>query len=353
MKVLIVAEFTEGALGVSYSNAFKKNGCEVYNFDLINEFNKVNPFSANRYLNSLFGYLFYPAVNKRLLDEVKLNKPDLVFIIKGAFVFPGTLIDIKNKTNSLLFCFNPDNPFNFNKGASNKNIRESIPYYDCYFIWGKFLIPELIKVGAKRVQYLPFAYDPELHYPVKVGEEEKKMFGSDIAFIGSYDKEREKFLMSLVDYDLAIWGNGWDKLSLFSPLKKKWKDRDVIGEDFSKVCNSSKIVLNHIRKQNNSAHNMKTFEIPACKGFMLTMRTKEQCEFFEEGKDIACFETPEELRSKIKQFLNDLEARNNMRENVYKKVQKHSYNVRVEDILNISGKCHSEEPIRSAQGKLQ
>ena len=188
------------------------------------------------------------------------------------------------------------------------------------------------------MEYLPFAYDPDLHYPIEVTEEEKKIFGSDIAFIGSYDKEREEFLMNLADYDLAIWGNGWNKVLLFSPLRKKWKGRDAIGEDFSRVCNASKIILNHIREQNGNAHNMKTFEIPACGGFIVTNRTEEQCEFFEEGRDIACFETQEELKDKIKQSLNDSKIRQNTSDSAYKKIHGHSYDVRVKEILDIYSK---------------
>ena len=326
MKILIVGEFSKGTLGSSYLSAFKKLGNEVFEFDVNSEENYFFTFLKNINLNKAF-------INK-VLDI----KPELIFIIKGAFIIPETLSYIKNKINTKLFCYNPDNPFNLNKGASNENIRESIPFYDCYFIWGKFLIPELVKAGAKRVEYLPFAYDPDLHYPIEVTEEEKKIFGSDIAFIGSYDKEREEFLMNLADYDLAIWGNGWNKVLLFSPLRKKWKGRDAIGEDFSRVCNASKIILNHIREQNGNAHNMKTFEIPACGGFIVTNRTEEQCEFFEEGRDIACFETQEELKDKIKQSLNDSKIRQNTSDSAYKKIHGHSYDVRVKEILDIYSK---------------
>ena len=322
MKIFLVAEFSHGALGTSYSSVFKNLGNDVIEFNINSKTGFLSPFLKTINLNKIF------------ISKVLEVKPDLIFIIKGSFISPETLKEIKNRISVSLFCFNPDNPFNLNKGASNENIRKCIPLYDCYFIWGKFLIPQLLKAGAKRAEYLPFAYDPELHYPVSVNEEEKKIFGNDIAFIGSYDKEREEFLLNLIDYALAIWGNGWNKLPIFSPLRKKWKGRDAIGEDFSKVCSASKIILNHIRAQNGNAHNMKTFEIPACGGFMLTNRTKEQCGFFEEGKEICCFETPDELKNKIKQFLNNYETRKNISKNAYDKVQKHSYNVRIKEILN-------------------
>ena len=338
MKILLVGEFSFGSLGSSYSTGFKKLGQEIIKFDFVQESKMLNPFSVNKYLNKLFGHLYNYQINQRLLEKIKTIKPELILVLKGTSIYPEILMKIKENPKTILFCFNPDNPFNLFVGASNDLIRKSIPLYDCYFIWGKFLIPKLIEAGAKKVEYLPFAYDTELHYPVDLSNEDKTVYGSDIAFIGSYDKEREEFLMNLIGYDLAIWGNGWNRLSLFSPLRKNWKSRDAIGKDFSKICNASKIILNHIRKQNGNAHNMKTFEIPACKGFMLTTRTKEQCEFFEEGKDIACFETQEELKDKIKQSLNDSKVRQSMSENAYKKIQGHSYDVRVKEILDIYSK---------------
>ena len=327
MKILLIGDFSFGSLGLSYLKAFEKSGCQIFKFDLTNQV-------GNKYLNKLSGYLFYPVINKRLLDEIKLNEPDLVFIIKGSCIFPETIIKIQNDYKSKVFCYNPDNPFNLNKGASNELIRKSISQYDCYFIWGKFLIPELVKTGSKQVEYVPFAYDPELHHPVDFHPEDKTVYGSDIAFIGSWDKEREYWLENIAKYDLAIWGNSWEKLTINSPLRKKWKRKEVVGEDFSKVCASSKIILNLVRKQNENAHNMRTFEVPACKGFMLTTRTKEQCEFFEEDKEIGCFETPDELIDKLEKYLPDQQFREKASLAAYNKVKQNTYVERVKIILD-------------------
>lgn len=323
MRIFLVAEFSHGALGASYSSVFQKLRNNVIEFDITSRMKF--PFSLFQVFD----------LNKAFIKQALNEKPDLIFIIKGAFILPETLNYIKNKINTKLYCFNPDNPFNLNKGASNENIRKSIPFYDCYFIWGKFLIPELLKAGAKKVEYLPFAYDPELHYPVTVTEEEKKIYGSDIAFIGSYDKEREEFLLNLIDYNLAIWGSGWNKLPFFSPLRKKWKGRNAIGEDFSKVCNASKIILNHIRVQNGNAHNMRTFEIPACGGFMLTEYTEEQCEFFEEDKEVVYFSDIEELKEKVNYYLTNNELRKQIFQAGHNKVMKYSYMERAKTIIDI------------------
>ena len=56
------------------------------------------------------------------------------------------------------------------------------------------------------MEYLPFGYDQKLHYPVDVSAAERKIYDSDVAFIGSWD-EKEKMAESSLDYDLKIWGS--------------------------------------------------------------------------------------------------------------------------------------------------
>lgn len=337
MRVLITGSKVWYGLSLFYSKAFRKLKCKVEIFEEENLYKKQFLFFKNRYTNRLFWELFSLPIQKEFMKTIEREKPDLIFVLKGWFFSPKTLFGIKKEwPETTLFCFNPDNPFNtWHFGASNNWIRKSIPYYDVYFIWGKFLIDKVKKAGAKRVEYLPFGYDPELHYPVEVLEEERKIYGSDIAFIGTWDKEREWWLNHLLDYDLAIWGNDWQKAN--KRLRKKWKGKPVYGEEFSKVCNSSKIILNLIRKQNMPAHNMKTFEVPACKGFVLSTKTKELTELFEEGKEIVCFSNPRELKEKINFYLKRGELRRKIANLGYERLIKSNYSYldRAKKILEV------------------
>lgn len=335
MKILITGGKPKGGLVLSFAKSFEKRGCKVAFFDDEKIYTETSFLAKNRYTNRLLWKFNALPLQNNFINTVEKERSDLLLIIKGWFFHQHTIAKIKKQhPETIIFSFNPDNPFNtWHFGNSNMWIRKSIPIYDGYFIWGKFLIDPLKKAGVKRVEYLPFACDPELHYPVSSSEEERKLYGADIVFVGTWDEEREWWLTHILDYPIAIWGNFWEKAS--KKLQAKWKGRAVIGEEFSKVCDSSKIILNFIRKQNIPAHNMKTFEIPACKGFMLTTRTVEQCEFFEEDKEIACFSTPNELREKLDYYLSKDELRRDISEMAFQKVQKHTYYERVQRILEI------------------
>ena len=68
--------------------------------------------------------------------------------------------------------------------------------------------------------------------------------------------------------------------------------------------NRSAISLNILRKQNYSAHNMRTFEIPANNGLMLTTRSNEQNKFLKKTKPALCFQKKKSLK-KIKFILQN------------------------------------------------
>jgi spore maturation protein CgeB len=71
-----------------------------------------------------------------------------------------------------------------------------------------------------------------------------------------------------------------------------------------KAFMTTKIVLNFIRAQNGSAHNMRSFEVPASGAFLLTQRTDDQgSRFFKEHESVACFATKDELISHIRYYL--------------------------------------------------
>lgn len=91
-----------------------------------------------------------------------------------------------------------------------------------------------------------------------------------------------------------------------------------------------------MRKQNIESHNMRTFEVPGCGSFLLTERTKEQAEFFVEGKEIECFGDLSELVKKIEYFLEKPEQRLAVAKRGREKVLKvHTCNHRIKRLFEI------------------
>ncbi len=319
-SIMISGSAVFGGLAGSLKKGFEKMGWVVYVFDDQRICARQNRWATNKYAYRLFWRQLALMVQKQLISDILELKPELLLVLKGFYFAPETISTIRKLSpETVLMHFNPDNSFNtWHFGNSNDWIRKSIPLYDVHLTWGEFLIPILRSAGAREVFHLPFACDPDLHRPAVLGETDLTEYGTDVAFVGSWDEERELWLSHILDYRLKIWGCAWQKAA--KRVQAKWQHKEMYGNDFSKVCRATKINLNFIRKQNIPAHNMRTFEIPACGGFMLSTRTSEQNDIWTEGEEIAYFSSQQELREMLDQYLAADHIRSVMAARAYEKV---------------------------------
>ena len=326
MKLFLIGEFLPTRLEISYRRYFELLGCKVFSF---------HTGLVPRIFKNYWEYI----INKKLLKSIKLFKPDLVMVIKGYFLYPQTILKIKRLFNNYIFCFNSDDPFNIlYPGSSNENIINSISYYDCYFTFNRQLIDKIKQKGAKKVEYLPFGFDPNIHYPVKVSDEERIKYAHDVAFIGNWSPEREDYLSELLEFDLGIWGEKyWRKLCKDKNLKKSWQKKAVYGVEQSKVLNSSKIALNILRAQNKGSHNMRTFELPACSAFVISERSPEIEDFFKEDEEIVLFSSKPELKEKINYYLKNETKRKKISYRGFRRCieSDYTYKARAKKILEV------------------
>jgi spore maturation protein CgeB len=80
---------------------------------------------------------------------------------------------------------------------------------------------------------------------------------------------------------------------------------------------------------------IRTFEIPACKGFMLHIDNDEIRTVYDVGREIDVFATPAELAKKIEYYLANPSKRGAMVESAYTRcVPAYSYRSRAEAILS-------------------
>jgi spore maturation protein CgeB len=215
----------------------------------------------------------------------------------------------------------------------------STQFYDCVFTPKSFHIKPLKAASAQRVEFLPYAYDPWCHYPVKLNANEREQFTSDISFVGTWETKRAESLEALIagnfPYRLTIWGNQWERLSAVAPLRKFVQFKPAVGETQAKVFAGTKIALAFLSPPD--LHTARTFEIPAYGAFMLAERTPEHTSFFEEGREIACFEGAQELRQKIDYYLSHDEERRTIAKAAHDRVIKggHSYVDRMRRVLEV------------------
>lgn len=343
LNILIAGSFSPGSLSESFGRSLTMLGNKVDRVDIErhyrNSMNFASKIFSSRFFKRVINFIFWKKIaqktNEIMKDQCNKKSYDLILVMKGWELSPKTLREVKALNPHVkLFCFTGDNPLDKKRFSdSNSWIRKSISLYDAYFIWAESLKEQLINAGAKKVFNLPVAYDPVLHYPVIPSVRERDKFGSEIAFIGTWDKDREEWLSELTNYNLKIWGNLWENSS--ESLKKCWQKKEAIGKEFSKICNSTKIMINFVRKPEIPSHNMRNFEIPACKGFQLCTRTEEIKKYFRENKDIVLFESKQEMKEKVDYFLKHEAIRERIIRAGYKINKKNTYLERMKFLLKV------------------
>jgi spore maturation protein CgeB len=110
---------------------------------------------------------------------------------------------------------------------------------------------------------------------------------------------------------------------------------NVFGSEFARIVGESAVSLNLLRSQNAGAHNMRTFEIPAMGGVMLTTRSEEQQELFPDGDAALMFSNPDELRSGVERLLADSQLRQRLRIEGVRRAAAHTYDARAAKLLEL------------------
>lgn len=310
VKVLLIGEIWAGSLEHYCQRALRSLGHEPCVFNTARFTSGFSRSIVARGVARLTRSLRVARLNHALLRAVGRlpHSVDIVIAIKGISLFPETLRWIKRRTGAVLCDWHTDDYFDLR--ASSKYAFACIPIYDCIFTAENFNIPELGSSGARRVQYLPCGYDPDLHRPGEVSPRQRERYSTDVVFIGSWRADRAEILEAMVaegfERRVSVWGSGWTKLGKRSPLRPHVRFEEIYGEEMPKAIWGARIALAFVTRfgRGGRVATMRTFEIPACGGFMLAERaSREHHEFFEEGTEMVCFDGVAELGEKVEYYL--------------------------------------------------
>ena len=326
MKILYIGELYYGSTCLMRMNALKGLGHDVTGVNILPLNSKLKKFLER--VNYRLSYKFdFEKLNNKIIDEFNKQISDIVWIDKGKRIYPETLKELKkiNPATKLVH-INPDDPFGkFRTGW--KTFITAIPFYDIHFVAREVNISEYLEKGAKKVFVYDRSYDPEIHKPIELSEEEKKKYYCKVGFIGSWAEAREKSIAYLIDngIEVTVWGNGWDKGKYWNRIKKYFRGTGLIGLEYSKAINGMEIALHFLRKENRDEQDSRTFEIPACGTFMIAERTKKHEELFKENEEAVFFDNDEELLKKVNYYLINVDERIRIAKNAYNRSKSSGY----------------------------
>ncbi len=335
MKILIVyphAGTERWGLAFFYKEAFAQLGHDVRLMPTNNRPNDIVDAITAKIKRSIQKsianfYRQYPYMNHGvLIDEAKKFKPQLTIVIRCEYLAPEAISELGNI--SPMGCVNiyPDHPFVI-PGGNAIFLGSALSQYSVIFTFARFLIPVFYQLGAKNVVWLPFGYDPSIHNPVK-----REGSINIISYLGCWGHLQEQWLEKINIYNPKIYGTGWGNLSKNSKLSLPTPGEGM-GPKMADAISRSKLIFNLIRAEHGCAHSMKTFEIPACGGLMLTNRTDEQQSFLTDKRHCIYFENDEELLDLIKYFSMHDTACDSVRLGGMEAVKPHSYQQRAKALL--------------------
>lgn len=274
--------------------------------------------------------LWLNRINNEIKRVAKAFCPDLVLSIKGEAVKPETIEWMREELGAKTALWYPDDPRFF-----SSLVRYIAPSYGHVFTASKRAIDAYRRVGVKNVHFLPFACEPTVHRRVKLTDEEKRKYGADVVFVGTYTPRRARII--------GMLGKAGLKVRVFGPYWKYFRRHfwisggAIYGSEMVKAFNAAKIVLNiHVKEDLSYKINMRTFEATGSGTFLLTDKPHGLGEEFSIDKEVICYSNKSELIKLVKYYINDEAERIKIANEAQKRAYKyHTYKQRAQKLIDI------------------
>jgi spore maturation protein CgeB len=338
MKILAVGPLWRGSNAGGLFRALSRQSCLI---EVVDEFYFIS-LQTKKKLTKIFERAIRPLqideFNNAIKKKITLFQPDVLLVYKGAFVRPETL-HFARQHKCKLVLFYPDVSMTFH----GPNIPKSIPLYDLVFTTKTFGITDMkTAFGVQNAVFIPHGFDPEIHRKLTISSEDKKLFSSDVSFIGTWSPKKELWLAALKqacpEINLKIWGEQWFKASDQS-IKDNIQFTAILGDLYAIAIQCSKINLGILSEQVAGASSgdlitSRTFHIPGATGFLLHERNEESVLYFKENVEAGFFSGPEEMAARVKFFLANDVLREQIREAGHQRAaREHSLDERAKTVI--------------------
>jgi len=249
-------------------------------------------------------------MNQLFLEVIKNEKPDFTLLSMNYDEFePETLLQIKEiSPNTKVIHFFGDDEWRFEDWS-----RYYVPFFD-YCLVTERDTSEYKKDKIKNV-YSLLGINPERFKPLNL---EKKY---DVIFAGAPIADRPDYIKFLLknNINIKVFSPGWENYPEFKEVYGGY----LSHENYTKLINQAKINLSFSKGflpgSKKGQVKGRSFEIPACKAFMLVEDTLGLKLYLKDSRKIS-FKTKKELLEKIKYFLEHDKEREKLAEHFYKQV---------------------------------
>ena len=337
ISLMIVGDSTSAI----YANAFYNAACKIstlkaYRFD----YGKLNSINTRKsaFLRIEFKYIIGPDIavlNRKLLQKVKENKIDFVFLYSSRLITANTIRSI-SKIGVYIATYCNDDPFSdFYPKYFWRNYIRSLKYCDYTYIYRESNRKDCYDNGSKNISLLKSYYIEDRNFKINNLEIEKEF--PDVVFIGHYERDgRDEYIEALLKKGISVGISD-------TPA---WKHRFLNESNliflydsvdrYNEFINKAKICIVFLSSINRDTYTRRCFEIPAAETMMIAPYTEDLALMFKENEEAVFYNNKEDFVKKISFYLNNQNERDRIAKGGYRRIISDGHEVRnrLEQVLN-------------------
>lgn len=271
---------------------------------------RITPERIAKAIMHRLPYSLNPDLRKRnalLIEHAHRFKPDILWMIgDNRAIHADTLQELKTALGCQIIYSTGTSPIVF----SHPIERQAARLYDLVIVNDYYHGIQWLELGAKKMHCLPFsAVDPDFHRPYALSDDEEKSYQCDVSFVGTLlphnlYSERVEALKALHDFDPGIW-SVHDVPETLKPYVRGY----ALGETMLHVLSGAKISLNVHGDFMRYGGNMRLFEAAGVGAFQISDDRPGIHEWFTEDEHLVLYRSHDELREKVRYYLDHPEDR--------------------------------------------
>jgi spore maturation protein CgeB len=253
------------------------------------------------------------AFNREIVAAAERFRPNVLWLEKPVFVFPGTLRRLRRMPGLRLVYHNTDDWRAKDRfhAIHWRYLLSELPRYQLYVLSNLHNVREFREQGLGPVHHMELAANPGIRDPAPIDDEERRRLGGPVGFIGHWEPVTEHLLahVAAAGIPVKIYGGSWDDADAQGPLGDGIQHRLVWGEEYARAICCFDVNVGIVSKWNRNHTASRTFQIPALGGFLLHERNELVTSYFREGEEAEFFGSAEELLEKCRHYLAHPEER--------------------------------------------
>jgi spore maturation protein CgeB len=338
MKILVVGPFASAQRDAAIAAGFKRCGCDVAECgygDLLFSDKIVSRVQFRLGVGPVFS-----ALKERVIDSVRSTHPDVILFRRPLEFSAAMMRDIRSACPAIYASFNNDDPFSPSyTDVRWRSLRMAIPEFDVHFAFRARNIEQYRSAGAKSVALWEPFYTPWVHRPLSDGAHVRSE-GFNLLFAMHAERdERRDALLALIAKGVSVDIHSWNWASVFGKQEAKriGVKAPVWENEYVRAIGDASATLCFFSKQNNDELTSRVFEIPACKGLLLSWRTPRLEQIFKDREEAFFFSSVDELLDVVEILSNDPSLVIDVKNRGYDRLLKsrHSIVDRCADAINV------------------